>query len=315
MDEIEARQLWLRQTGSLPERLVRCPTGLCQSVFRVDARGQTSAWRVASPDTAGLMRAAALWLPRLAATGLPVPAVRLNLSTAEPAQLVLEWLPGDDLGQVYVDLPEGRLRTLARQVAGFDARVKTLGPGRGYGFLASSDDPAALSSWRAVIDQSLDRSRRRLAAAGLFDPSWADRVADLVPGLAGYFSAVEPLPFLDDATTKNVLIHHGRLSGIVDFDWLGHGDRWLAPALTAASLLAAGRNPVYAEAWVDAWKPGVSERRAFAFYRLLFCVDFLSEMGTRFNKDEPLPADRAAAARLTGGAAELLREFEGDDHG
>ena len=42
--------------------------------------------------------------------------------------------------------------------------------------------------------------------------------------------AVPPLPFLDDLTTKNVLVDGGRLSGVVDVDVVCFGDPLATPA-------------------------------------------------------------------------------------
>lgn len=41
--------------------------------------------------------------------------------------------------------------------------------------------------------------------------------------LAAYFARVEPVAYLDDISTKNLLIHEGRVSGVIDIDWMGVG--------------------------------------------------------------------------------------------
>ena len=77
----------------------------------------------------------------------------------------------------------------------------------------------------------------------------------------------------------------------MDVDYLCFGD-WLMPiGLTRASLLAAGREPDYADYWLDALNPSPEERRAVRFYTALSCLDFLIERHGLFNRSEPRPND------------------------
>lgn len=310
MNESEARLLWTQQTGTPPLSLRRCTTGLCQSVFRVQTKEGSFAWRVASEATAPFLTACVGWLPRLQAVGLPVPKLVDDRTGRTPASVVLSWIEGDDLGAVYEELSPAQRRSIAREVAGLDDRVARLGLARGYGFLASGDHPAARPTWKAVLEEQLTRSRQRLEASRAHDPALATPLETWLGRLDADWAGVEPRPFLDDATTKNVLVAEGKLGGVVDFDWLGHGDRWFAPALTEVSLLAAGRSPEYVEAWVEAWTPTPDDLRRFAFYRGLFCLNLLSEQGQTFNRDEAEPVDRAVAARLKGGLAHSLARLE-----
>ena len=53
---------------------------------------------------------------------------------------------------------------------------------------------------------------------GAVDFAHVERVRRRMPQFAKYFFAVEPIAFLDDTTTRNVIVHDGDLSGIVDVD-------------------------------------------------------------------------------------------------
>ena len=53
-----------------------------------------------------------------------------------------------------------------------------------------------------------------------------------------YFATVKPVCFLDDLTTKNVLVLDGELTGVVDFDWVAYGDPLLHLGLCAAAVTA-----------------------------------------------------------------------------
>ena len=104
----------------------------------------------------------------------------------------------------------------------------------------------------ALLRSGLRRSRARIVAAGVADPGYADRVEAYLERHRAYLDAVAPTPFLDDTTTKNVLIADGTLSGIVDVDYLCFGDPLLTVALTRMALLARGWDTDYIDYWCAA---------------------------------------------------------------
>jgi aminoglycoside phosphotransferase (APT) family kinase protein len=114
-----------------------------------------------------------------------------------------------------------------------------------------------------------------------------------------YFAAVQPLPFLDDTTTKNVLVDHGRLTGVVDVDRLCFGDPLLTIGLTRMALLADAHDVDYVEHWMNLMELNQQQREAVDAYTRLFCVDFMSELGQRFNKDDQPEIDLERFARLS----------------
>lgn len=74
------------------------------------------------------------------------------------------------------------------------------------------------------MQSELERSRERLEQAGVFKLEVVERVQSGLARFEAYFRGVAPTPFLDDTTTKNVIISEGRLSGIVDIDVICFGD-------------------------------------------------------------------------------------------
>ena len=151
-----------------------------------------------------------------------------------------------------------------------------------------------------MLDASLARSRARIAAAGVVDPAHVDRVARLVERRRPGHDAVAPLAFLDDTTTKNVIVHDGRLSGIVDVDVVCYGDALLPVALTKMALHARGWETDYVEAWLAALDHAPGQAALLRLDRdvATFCIDLLAELGQRLNRDEPRPVDPTYVARL-----------------
>jgi len=113
-----------------------------------------------------------------------------------------------------------------------------------------------------------------------------------------YFASVRPVPFLDDTTTKNVLVEHGRVTGIVDVDQLCFGDPLLTVGLTQTALLANGLDVDYVQHWMNLLGLNKELRQVVDVYSLLFCVDFMSELGQRFNKESQPEMDLEKFARI-----------------
>jgi len=238
---------------------------------------------------------------------VPLPALlHADLSMARHPfpVLLLERLPGDDLGTVFRRLSRGELRALAERLAVIQNIVAGLPRGRGFGYAATCDGPFAHDGWRGVVAAHLARSRARIRLAAVVEESVVDPV-EVAAERVGYLDRVTAVPFLHDITTKNVIIHEGRLSGIVDVDDLCYGDPLLLVALIRMALLAHGRDQAYVEDWIDILRPDAEQSAALDFYTLQFCVDFMAELGQRFNRSEAA-IDPAYLARLRALHAGLL---------
>jgi aminoglycoside phosphotransferase (APT) family kinase protein len=281
--------------GEAPRRAQRFRHGLAHYVFDVDCGESRVVARLGRPGER--FAATAAWHRRLKDVGVPVPDVLAAGEEPFP-YLLLERLRGTDLGDVYVTLTDGEKRRIADEIAAAQACAATLKPLPGYGYARGYDDPVLHETWPAVIDARLDRSRVRGAQSGAFDLTLVERVRAAARLCRTELEHVEAMAYLEDATTKNVLVHDGRLTGIVDFDWVASGDVLMNVALTRVSLLAAGMDPsVYIETLLDAL--ALERPRRLELYEAVFAIDLLAEMGTRFNRDEPVPVSRVRRRALT----------------
>lgn len=297
LDEAGAALLWAEALGRTPDRVHRLTGGLANHVFLVEARGEKTILRASAHP--GGVSGASYWLGRLGDLGLPLPRVLASGADHDPPYLILTYREGQELGVLFDELTGDQKRALARDVVGLQRRLDVLPDGPGFGYLASYDDPGARASWRLVVEAHLARSRSWLAQTGAFSTSYVDRVEALVPRFAPGLAAVAPRPFFDDATTKNVLVHRGAFSGLVDLDWLAFGDRLYTVALTRMSLLEAGRSTTYIDDLVEEEGPSEARRRLLGFYTLVFCADFMGGVGMAFNRAVPPEVTPATRTRLT----------------
>ena len=166
-----------------------------------------------------------------------------------------------------------QLSRLAGQVINMQRTVGTLPTGDGCGFAAIGERPTR--TWSDVVC--------RPNAWRFADPPPGD-VAGLLPRLRRlieraepYFAAVKPICFLDDLTTKNVLVEDGELTGVVDFDVVCYGDPLFHLGLTAAALTSNGAplggfyaDELFRRAGLDG-----TARPVVDLYQAVFLINFL----------------------------------------
>lgn len=289
-----------RQATGLPPRHVRrFPTGAAHFVFEAIAREATVVVRMGRPEQSVAMAKGTALVRRLGSLGVRLPAILAEGRIAAFPYTVMERLPGDDLGTVVDGLDDERLREVAERVAEAQAITGRLGQQTRYGYAAEPGE-APFRRWSDVVMQNLERSRRRIPAAGLFDPRPVEAAMELLDELRPELDAQPAVPFLHDTTTRNVLVHRGCFSGIVDVDDLCFGDPRYTPALTLAAL-AAHRGPHhYVDHWLQA--AGHADDRLFRFYAVVFLLDLAGEHGQVFNGNETPSTAEARAG--------LLRELD-----
>lgn len=264
--------------------LVRYETGLCHWVYRCEtASGRVFVLRVARPDNRDYIAGGITNGRMLAERGVPVARVLGGDAKAKLPWMAVEHLDGRDFGEVYAHLSGPQKRALAREVVQIQRKVAELGEGEGFGYTHVAGAPAPFGRWDEVVDGIVQRSLGWLAETGLDAAREAELVRHCLGELRPALRELRPIPFLDDLTTKNVLVHQGRLSGIVDADELCYGDRMMWVGLTRMALLNTGHDVDYVEELLDKLGADDEDRARCEFYTGMYAFVFLSEQGVGFN--------------------------------
>jgi Ser/Thr protein kinase RdoA (MazF antagonist) len=277
-------------------QITRFPTGMCHFVYEIQTTtNKAYVVRIATQDTRSYVEGALHWYPYLRDAGVPIPELYASNVATDMPYTVIARLPGSDLGEVYYGLGPAAKRAVAEAVASIQRMVSALPRPRRYGFAFSYDhaNTEGHSSWADVVKADVCRSEERIRRVGRIDPTYVARVRDVLSECESYFRTVDPVPFLDDTTTKNVIVHEGKLSGIVDTDEVCFGDCLFAVGLTKMALLGLGADTDYVEFWLDAIKASTVQRRMVSVYALVFCTNFMGELGQVFNKEIPFSLEEA----------------------
>jgi len=283
--------------GVPPEGVRRFALGLAHWVYDVRLPdGSGLVVRLTTPEQRADFLGAVHWSKTLRPLGVPLPSLHAHGEVRGLPYLVLERLDGKDLALVYYELTATQRRGVAEDVCRAQRLAATLPQARGYGVVNLPAGPY-LPSWTAVLEDTLVLSRSRIEAAGLMSTHVVERVQEHATRFHRYLARVRPTPFLDDTTIKNVLVHRGRMSGIVDVDEICFGDPLFTIGQTRVALVNAGLDGAYADDWCDALNLTSEQRAVVGLYTAIFCVVFLSELGVPFNR-EAIEVDPARRARL-----------------
>ena len=253
-----------------PQSIERCAVGQGNYVYIVECAGVKYVIRCSAEHNA--YQDTIYWLERLSFIDIPIPKVIAKGKFEEYEYLILTYFEGSDLGLVYTQLSDSEKKEIAKEIVSIQNKVAAI----------PLENVEPDWSWRAEVEYTLERARERITKNGYFDVEKVDRLGELMEQLEDYFANVKPIAYLDDVSTKNLLIHNGRISGIVDIDWMGIGDRLTYVALTNMALLNMECDTDYVEYILDEMKISDAERQAFWFYTIMFCVDFMGERGMQF---------------------------------
>ena len=294
--------------GRHPVAASRFATGSQHFVFEVRFADRPAVvMRISRPSDRQLSKGASDLSRQLRPLGVPLPSVLAEDLEAPFPWMMLERLSGTDLGHVIGTLSAHQLDAVAAQIVRAQAIVGTTTSAGRYGYAARPGDaPHAL--WSDVLAASLDRSRRRIAAIGLYDLGPVTAAEALLERLRAEADDQPATPFLHDTTTKNVIVAPGGdFSGIVDVDDLCFGDPRAPLALTVAAIAAFGSPSPYPEFWMR--HAGHRDDRLFRFYVALYLLDFMSEQGQVFNGNQQasVPETRQRLERLYVTALERVR--------
>src|SRR5215470_16917195 len=214
---IVAGNLVAAALGRVPIEVRRFGTGSHHYVFEATFKDREPVVvRIAAEHSRSAMAGAYELSQLLRPKGVPLPKIIVEQLNHHFSYLILERLPGTDLGNVIRALSDSSLEAIAAEVARAQSiTAKTATADRRYGCGVKPTD-APHARWSQVLQENLTRSRRRIVAARLFDQDSVDAVARMAAAAGDELDALPPIPFLHDTTTKNVIVTpEGTFSGIV----------------------------------------------------------------------------------------------------
>ena len=295
VDHKEAMLLFEKITKKSVVQIERCSIGIANYVFMVSTAIEKFILRCSKDEQA--YKDTVYLLNKLSICEIPIPIVLSKGKYKDYSYLILSYIPGDDIGNVYYKLNDSEKKQIAREVVEIQRKVSKVD--------ISTDSEW---TWNSVVDETLDRAEERIERKHYFDVNKIHIIKNLQQEIQEYLDQVQPTPYLDDISTKNLLIYEGKVSGIIDIDWMGFGDILTFVAMTRVALLNMDLDTRYIDYLLDEMQPNTMEHKAFVFYCLMFCVDFMGERGMQF-LDKTIPVNESIIRRLNDIFDMLMEEW------
>ena len=277
-------------------QIERCSVGIANYVFIVSTANEKFVLRCSKDENA--YKDTVYWLNRLSVCEIPIPIVLSEGKYKDYSYLILSYIRGDDIGNVYCKLSDSEKKQIAKEVVKIQRKVSRL------------DIHADMEwTWNCFVDKMLNRAEKRIKRKNYFDFNKIYIIKKLQQEIQEYLDKVPIAPYLDDISTKNLLIYEGNVSGIIDIDWIGFGDMLTFVALTRVSLLNMDLDTKYIDYLLDEIRPNTIEYKAFIFYCLIYCVDFMGEIGMQF-LDKTIPVNENIIERLNDIFDFLMEEWD-----
>ncbi|HHE37439.1 MAG TPA: hypothetical protein ENL20_02570, partial [Candidatus Cloacimonetes bacterium] len=188
-------------------KISRFNTGLCHFVYDVKLEtGRNIVIRMSGENTLDLLKGGVYWFKKMSSKQLPVPEIIHFDFDGEFPFVIMEKIAGKDLHFVYDELTGNQKKKLAKEIINIQKTVSDLPKAKGFGYASSYEDKILTEnkSWKDVIRNSLQRSRKRISQIGVCSIKPVELLITGMERFNEYFSRIEPVPFLDDITTKNV---------------------------------------------------------------------------------------------------------------
>ncbi|MGA9911180.1 MAG: phosphotransferase [Paraburkholderia sp.] len=254
------------------ERQLLTQSGNC--IFRVDLpEGQSTVLRVSPHRNAFAHTGRNLGILR--EMELPVQTVLASGATESGGSfIILNWIPGRDLAYELPQMCPEQMTRVAETVTEYQKRVGCLPRSNGFGWAPIGGHPT-FAQWTNIFGEPANDS---IAVDATPLAQLRARLRAVRRSVEPHFASLSPTCFLDDLTTKNVLVERGELQGVIDFDTVCYGDPLMSVGTTLAHLAAdvgeAGR--FYGEELIRCWSPRVDALRATRFYAALWLVGFVA---------------------------------------
>ncbi|MFC1645452.1 phosphotransferase family protein [Patescibacteria group bacterium] len=267
-----------------PVELKKITTGLCNEVYLIKLKsGEEFILRFNSDrkDIAGSSRN----IPLFREYGIKVPEIVFEDYTKSEFPCyyqILSKIDGQDIGQVFFDLDEDELRSIAGELSEVTLKLRKMPTNGRFGYVGENEN-STFDSWLDFILSRIREWKSRDEKTNVLGDEFLGILDDIIEKYSSYFESVESELYYDDMCSKNIMINKGKFSGIVDLDSITYGDYLEVLGTIQASYLDTESGDIYLNSMMENLDLNGKEREMVDVYTVITLISWLTEEGVEFN--------------------------------
>ncbi|MDR3646344.1 MAG: phosphotransferase [Candidatus Babeliales bacterium] len=276
-----------------PKSITRIAIGICNEVYNVGLVDKEVIVRLSFYNK--FLMGSHDHIPQFKNLGIKVPTILFedySRTLVPMAYQIQTKIDGQDLGHVIETLSDEQLKLLAREIANIFYKVKTITPTDKFGLIWGGGDNDVSDSWTERIRIWIDESEEYGTRTGVMDDFMLKLAEKLFVKYKSYFDAVKPITYFGDLSSKNVMIHNGKFTGLVDLDGLTQGDPLEAIGRIKLSWYGTHYGQVYTDAIMDEMSLNSEQRNIVTMYALLNQISWTCNNGIQFNQNTQAIVDQ-----------------------
>lgn len=195
---------------------------------------------------------------------------------------VLTKLAGKDLGVVIHELSPSNLKGIAHDISDILDKFNSFPVGHDIWEPTGLNETPYDNPFLAYQKQRKDIDARNKTSQVL-EKEILDIHSELLLVFKSYFLQVKPTIFYDDMNAKNVMIHEGQFTGLVDLDFLSKGDYLSAIGMMLACWHGERFGDIYINEIIRLQKLDDFQQKVIKAYAILNIISWTSEAGVKFN--------------------------------
>jgi aminoglycoside phosphotransferase len=268
-----------------PRNIVRMSNGICNEVYQVRVDDREVFVRLHAEER--YLLGSHNHIPIFKSKGIIVPDILAEDYSRQDipyAYQVLSKLEGRDIHNVIHTLSDDQLRSIAKEISNVFRQLRDV-PNNGKFGVLWGDENDLVDSWAADIEHMNEVVMNWGRRTGVLDDELRGILEWIGREYGPYFEQVKPVTYFGDICAKNVMVHKGKFSGLVDLDSLAQGDYLEAIGRIKASWYGTHYGQVYTEAVMDEEQLDTEKRKLVSMYALLNRTQWTFENGIQFNQN------------------------------
>lgn len=240
------------------------------------------------------LRGSSINIPRFKKLGIVVPDILAEdySKTLIPYSYQIQTkLPGSDLGKVIETLTDDQLVALAGEVTQIIKKVQTITPSDKFGVVWGGENDFS-DSWTQRMRIWIDESRELGTKTGIMDDATVELAEKIYTTYKSYFDSVKPVTYYGDICSKNILVHNGVFSGLVDLDGLTQGDPLESIGRIKTSWYSTHYGDTYTGAIMNGLNLTLVQREMVTVHAILNRIAWSCENGVQYNLNTKPVVDR-----------------------